>query len=270
MSLAADHLTIGYPGHVVGRDMSLAVSAGEIVCLLGPNGSGKTTLFRTLLGLLPAKGGTARIDGSDIRALSRADIARRVAFVPQAHNAMFPYSILDMVTMGRTAHLGLFAQPTARDRKTALRALAALGIDDLAGADYTAVSGGQRQLALIARALAQNTAFVVMDEPTASLDFGNQALVLAQIRDLSRHQGKGVVLSTHDPDHALAIGDRVALLSDGGLIAVGPPADVLTAERLGAVYGVAVTVTRLDDGRTVCVPTLEEPSLRSPAALPTP
>ena len=182
MRLEAQGLGFGYPGKPVGRDVSLALGAGEVLCLLGPNGSGKTTLFKTLLGLLPAQAGEVLIDGRALRRLARVEVATRIAYVPQAHTAHFPYTVRDMVTMGRTAHLGPFARPGARDHAAAL----------------TRVSGGQRQLALIARALAQASTLIVMDEPTASLDFGNQALVLREIRALAA-QGYGIVLSTHDP-----------------------------------------------------------------------
>jgi iron complex transport system ATP-binding protein len=255
MRLEAERLGFGYPGKPVGRDVDLAVGPGEVVCLLGPNGSGKTTLFKTLLGLLPAQGGTVRIDGRPLDALPRAAVAQRVAYVPQAHAAHFPYTVLDMVLMGRTAHLGPFARPGPRDHAAAQAALATLAIADLAHADYTRISGGQRQLALIARALAQAAPLIVMDEPTASLDFGNQALVLREVRALAA-QGYGIVLSTHDPDHAFACAATVALLHEGRLTAQGPPANVLTAARLESVYGVRVFIEQLAAGPTVCAPDL--------------
>ena len=258
MRLEAHGLGFGYPGKPVGRDVSLALGAGEVLCLLGPNGSGKTTLFKTLLGLLPAQAGEVLIDGRALRRLARVEVATRIAYVPQAHTAHFPYTVRDMVTMGRTAHLGPFARPGARDHAAALEALETLGIADLADADYTRVSGGQRQLALIARALAQASPLIVMDEPTASLDFGNQALVLREIRALAA-QGYGIVLSTHDPDHAFACAIAVALLHGGRLVATGAPSDVLSPARLEAVYGLPVTVERLPGGHTVCVPDLSVP-----------
>ena len=173
--ISARRLGFGYPGKPVGREADIVVSAGEVVCLLGPNGSGKTTLFKTLLGLLPPQQGTVSIAGSPIDKLTRQQIARLVAYVPQAHSAQFPYRIIDMVVMGRTAHLGLFAAPSRSDRAKAQAALDLLGIGALASEAYTRISGGQRQLALIARALAQEARLIIMDEPTASLDFGNQS-----------------------------------------------------------------------------------------------
>lgn len=251
--ISAQDLGFGYPGKPVGRGVDLAVKAGEVVCLLGPNGSGKTTLFKTLLGLLPPQEGTVSIEGAPIVHLSRPKIARLVAYVPQAHAAQFPYRVIDMVVMGRTAHLGLFAAPSQADRAKAQAALDLLGIGALSSQAYTRISGGQRQLALIARALSQEARLIIMDEPTASLDFGNQIKVLRQVRRLAQ-RGFGVVLSTHDPDHALATADRVLLLHDGGLIADGPPLTVLSPANLRTVYGVDVAIETLSAGATICVP----------------
>jgi iron complex transport system ATP-binding protein len=253
--LKAHSLAFGYGRKIVGRDVDLEVHPGEVVCLLGPNGSGKTTLFKTLLGLLPAIAGEVNLRGQSIAELTRTDIARCVAYVPQAHAAHFPFRVIDMVMMGRTAHLPLFSAPSRQDRTKALEALEVLGIAGLAETEYTRISGGQRQLALVARALAQDAPAIVMDEPTASLDFGNQVTVLAEIRRLAT-RALAVVLSTHDPDHAFGVGTRVALIDDGRLIAKGSPEEVLTPERLHQVYGVHVIVERLSQGQAVCAPDL--------------
>ncbi|KPK53392.1 MAG: ABC transporter [Gammaproteobacteria bacterium SG8_31] len=253
MELRAEKLAFGYGHQPVGRDVDLSVSPGQVLCLLGPNGSGKTTLFKTLLGLLPAQGGRITLDGTQMSALSRAEIARRIAYVPQAHEAVFPYSVRDMVLMGRTVHQGLFAQPGEVDRARADAALSDLGIADLADRDYTRISGGQRQLALIARALAQESRLVVMDEPTASLDFGNQVVVLDQVRRLAG-TGLGIVFSTHNPDHAFACATDVLVLDEGLTRAAGAPADALTEEMLSSVYGVDVRLETLSSGYRVCVP----------------
>lgn len=256
MTLAAQDLAYGYPDRRVGSGVTLAFAPGEVLCLLGPNGSGKTTLFRTLLGLLPAQGGRVMLDGVDLQGMARDDVARRLSYVPQAHGAFFPYTVRDMVLMGRTAHLGMFAVPGRLDHAAADEALARMGITHLADAPYTRISGGERQLALIARALAQQATLMIMDEPTANLDFGNQLRVLERIRALA-DEGIGVLMSTHDPDHVFLCADRVAMLQAGALVASGPPDAVMSAERLQQLYGVAVAVASVQAGavtRAVCLP----------------
>ncbi len=257
MRLEARDLAIGYPGHLVGSGISLALDAGEVLCLLGPNGAGKTTLFRTLLGLQRPLGGAVAVDGLALAQLRPADIAKRMAYVPQAHVTEFSYAVLDVVLMGRTARLQPFASPGPEDEKIAREKLTGLGIAELAEADYTRISGGQRQLVLIARALAQGAPILVMDEPTASLDFGNQTMVLARIRDLAA-DGYGIVLSTHDPDHALLVAHRVAIIAEGGLRAIGATHDVVTAPMLSGIYGTQVLVEETASGRRVCVPAWEK------------
>jgi iron complex transport system ATP-binding protein len=256
MQLAAQALSIGYRNHLVGAGIDLALTAGEVLVLLGPNGAGKTTLFRTLLGLNPALGGNVLLDGRPIAQMRPAEIARHMAYVPQAHATEFSYTVLDVVLMGRTARLGTFSSPGAKDEAVARAKLGVLGIAELADNDYTRISGGQRQLVLIARALAQEAPILVMDEPTASLDFGNQAMVLGRIRDLA-NENYGIVLSTHDPDHALLVGTRVAVIADGGLRAIGAPQEVVTAQMLSAIYRTEVIVEDTPSGRRVCVPAWE-------------
>ncbi len=196
--LAVEDLAFGYGRRVIGSGVSFALGRGEVLCLLGPNGCGKTTLLKTLLGLLPAKAGRVLVEGSDLAGMRRRDVARRIAYVPQAHAAFFPFTVREVVVMGRASRLGPFAAPGAGDEAAAARSLDALGIGHLAHADYSRISGGERQLALIARALAGEPQLLVMDEPTASLDFGNQARVLTQVRRLSG-SGITIVFSTHDP-----------------------------------------------------------------------
>ena len=253
MQLCARALDIGYRHHVVGRGISLELQAREVLCLLGPNGAGKTTLFRTLLGLLKPLGGRVFLGDAALDSLKPIEIARHMAYVPQANVTEFSYRVLDVVLMGRTARLKAFATPGAADERIAREKLGDLGIADLAEADFTRISGGQRQLALVARALAQEAPILVMDEPTASLDFGNQMMVLARIQALAA-QGYGIVLSTHDPDHALMIASRVAIIADGGLKALGTPADVVTAPMLSAIYRTDVDIEETPSGRRVCVP----------------
>ena len=240
----------------MGRDVSFSLAAGQVLCLLGPNGSGKTTLFRTLLRLLEPHAGSVLVDGASVATWPRRHLARVFGYVPQAQLGTFPFTAREVVLMGRTAHVGLFASPSAHDRRQADAALDALGIAHLGDRPYPEMSGGERQLALVARALAQEPAILVMDEPTASLDFGNQVRVLAHVQALAR-RGIAVVLSTHDPDQAFLCADLVALLHEGRLGHLGPAADVITSETLRATYGVdveIVTLTREGRTRRVCLP----------------
>lgn len=254
--LAVEDLAFGYGRRVVGAGVSFSLARGEVLCLLGPNGCGKTTLLKTLLGLLPPRAGRIRIDGADLAGMGRRDVARAIAYVPQAHAAFFPFAVREVVVMGRASRLGSFAAPSATDEAAAARALATLGIGHLAEADYSRISGGERQLVLIARALAGEPRLLVMDEPTASLDFGNQARVLTQVRRLSG-AGIAVVFSTHDPSHALLCGDRVAALRDGTLVACGPATATVTPALLRQLYGIDVLVADIPGTRVpVCAPVL--------------
>jgi iron complex transport system ATP-binding protein len=210
-----------------------------------------------LLGLLPMQSGQVLMDGADLRARKRAEVAREVSYVPQAHAAFFPFTVREVVLMGRTAHLGVFSTPSRNDHDMAIAALERMGLAHLADSVYTRISGGERQLTLVARALAQDAHIVVMDEPTANLDFGNQVRVLEHVQALARG-GIGVLLSTHDPDQAFVCADRVALLHQGRLVRLGAPAEVITAESLREIYGVEVAVASIQVGagkeRPVCVP----------------
>ena len=238
--LAVQDLLFGHHGRPLGDTVSLDVRQGEVVALLGPNGCGKTTLFRTVLGLLGALGGQVRVGdaicvGPGVR-IDRAAMARRVAYVPQAHAGAFAYAVHDVVLMGRASHVGSVSMPSTADRALALDLLGRLGIAHLAERSYLEISGGERQLVLIARALAQQAPVLVMDEPTASLDFGNQRIVLREIEAL-KARGVAVLLSTHQPEHALAVADRALLLGNGRVQALGATRRVLTPRALAELYG---------------------------------
>ena len=235
-AIATQGLGIGYGRKQVGHDITLQLAEGEILCLLGPNGSGKSTLLKTLLGLLPAQAGQLHVLGRPLAEWPRRELARRLGYVPQAHSGEFPFTVEEIVLMGRTAHMPRYAVPSAEDRRIARESLDTLGIGALAQEPFTHISGGERQLALIARALAQQPAILIMDEPTASLDFGNQLRVLEKIRRL-RHEGLAILLCTHQPEHAARLADRVALFRDGTLHATGTPDVLLTVQRLAWLYG---------------------------------
>lgn len=245
MILETQDLTIGYRDRVVGRGLSLAVDSGEVVALLGPNGGGKTTLLKTALGLIIPLAGEIRLCGDRLSELSVRERARRAAYVPQLHTGLFAFSVEDFVLMGRSAHTDLFAAPSARDRAVVRGTINRLGIAELAARPYTRISGGERQLALIARALAQEPRIVVFDEPTASLDFGNQGKVMRELRQLAS-DGLGVIFSTHDPNHALRHADRAMLIRNGATLVSGPCNDVITRETLQELYG--AEIIKVGDG----------------------
>jgi iron complex transport system ATP-binding protein len=254
MTLAGRDLTIGYSDRVVGRGLNVALEQGEVLALLGPNGGGKTTLLKTLLGILEPQAGEVAIGGRSLGAISVRERARLIAYVPQVHVPTFAFTVESVVLMGRTAHGNLFSRPSANDRLVAARVLEQFGIAHLAPRPYTMISGGERQLVLLARALAQEPQFVVLDEPTASLDFGNQGKVMREIRVLAA-AGHGVLFTTHDPNHALRAADRAYLLRAGERIAEGAVASVLTRTQLEELYGAPVeTLTDTATSHTAFLP----------------
>jgi iron complex transport system ATP-binding protein len=253
MILSATDIRHAYRGAVVLQGASLQLRPGEVVALLGANGAGKSTLLRILLGLLKPGGGEVRLAGRPLADYPRRELARQLAYVPQVHSTPFPYTVRQVVTMGRLPNTGLFAAPGAADFAAVERVMVRLNIDRLAERPYTEISGGERQLALIARALAQGSRLLVMDEPASGLDYGNQITLLELLRSLAA-EGYGILKTTHHPDHALAGSDRVAILQNGRIVAQGQPAEVMTASLLSDLYGVAITPTRLPDGRMVILP----------------
>jgi iron complex transport system ATP-binding protein len=254
MILSAHDLTIGYRDRVVGSGLEVSLKTGEVLALLGPNGSGKTTLLKTLLGLLPPRDGEVRLGDRPLASYSARERAQRIAYVPQSHAATFAFMVQTVVLMGRTAHGTIFSRPSAADRVIAARMLERLGIAHLADRPYTKISGGERQLTLLARALAQEPQFVVLDEPTASLDFGNQGRVMQEVRALGA-SGHGVLFTTHDPNHAMRAANRAFLLRQGKCIADGEVRAVLNRAQLEALYGAKLSVFQdRDSGETAFLP----------------
>ena len=233
--IEAEGLAIGHRGQVLARDIAFAVRPGEVLAILGPNGAGKTTLFRTALGLLPALAGRVRLSGRDLSGLSRIEIARAVALVPQTLHVPFAFTARDVVLMARTARLQTFGRPSATDRDAAQAALDRLGLGALAGCPVTELSGGQRQMVLIARALAQETPLLVLDEPAASLDWGNRHRLMERLERLAA-EGLGLILSTHEPAHAARLADRVMTVDSAGGTWTGPVSVALQPDRLARLY----------------------------------
>lgn len=256
MLLEVKDLHAGYGKKEIVHGISFGADAGEFVCVVGSNGCGKTTTLKSLLGLLKPFSGSVAVDGRDALAMNEKERAAYFAYIPQAHMPPFPFSVADVVLLGRTPYINRLARVTAKDRMIAYRALECVGIEHLAQRTYTHLSGGQQQLVLIARALAQEPRVLVMDEPTASLDFGNQQMVLRQMKELSS-TGTAVLMVTHDPGHALFCASRVVAMNDGVIVGNGSARDVFTRERLSEIYGVECCIAEVNPEpnvfRQVCV-----------------
>jgi iron complex transport system ATP-binding protein len=220
--------------------------------LVGPNGAGKSTLLRALAGLIRPTAGAATLDGIDIATLSRAALAARVAVVPQAFDTLFPFTVREIVTLGRTARLGLFARPTARDVAAVARAIDEQDLAPLLDRRLDALSGGERQRVVVAMALAQESDVLLLDEPTAHLDPQHQLGTLRRVAALARARGVVVLAVLHDLNLA-TLADRVVVLDAGRVVADGPPATALAAAVVTRVFGPGLTIAQLS-GRTVILP----------------
>lgn len=255
--LELKNVSCGYGKRTVVQGVSFTVKAGEFVCILGPNGCGKTTLLKTVLGILHPFSGTIMLGGKNTSCMRESDLGKVIGYIPQVHTPPFPFSVLDVVLMGRAPHLSALAMPGKEDRRIALAALEELNIAHMRDQKYTRISGGERQLVLIARALAQQPKMLVMDEPTSSLDFGNQSIVLEKMGQLSR-KGMSILMVTHNPDHALFCADKVVMMKEGAMVKKGLPEEVVSEESIQDIYNTRVKIEciRLADGRNiqVCVP----------------
>jgi iron complex transport system ATP-binding protein len=238
---------------VVLRGVDLAAQAGEVVALIGPNGAGKSTLLRVLAGLLRPDAGTVTIDGADMTALDRRSIARHVAVVPQVFETLFPFTVREIVALGRTSRLGPLGTLGADDARAVARALDEIGATDLAERRIDRVSGGERQRAVLAMALAQEAGVLLLDEPTAHLDPTHQRGTLERVATLARVRGLAVVAVLHDLNLAAAFATRVVLLADGAVVRDGDPRQVITAELVSAVFGPGLRVVA-HDGRPFVIP----------------
>jgi iron complex transport system ATP-binding protein len=257
--LKVEHLRFSYgKERMVLDDVSFGLKERDVLCLLGPNGTGKTTLLRCLLGLNKPSGGRILLNDKDISEASPHTKARYMAYVPQASSMAFPYEAEEIVLMGRIAHMKVGSSPSKKDRATCLEAMESLGISHLRRKMFNRMSGGERQMVLVARAMAQQARILAMDEPTANLDYGNQVKILRLVHHLSE-QGYSILLVTHFPDHAFLACNQVVLMKDGVVRARGSPEAVVTSESLSSLYGTEVSVTETllcDCGvkARVCVP----------------
>ena len=257
--LKVTDLKCGYEKTEIVHGVSFTVEDGEFVCIMGANGCGKSTTMKTILDILKPFGGTVSLDGEDVFSLSNEQRAKLFAYIPQSHTPPFPFTVADVVLLGRTPHIGQFARIHEKDRVIAYQAMQQLSIEGMADKIYSELSGGQQQLVLIARALAQQPRVLLMDEPTASLDFGNQQTVLSRMRKLT-HDGMSVLMITHDPGHAFFCADKVVMMEKGSVLGIGAPADIITEPNLKRIYGhdVCVSEVTLPSGEKtrVCVPML--------------
>lgn len=253
--LVAQGLHFAYRGREVLRGVDLRVAEGEVVSLLGANGAGKSTLLRLMLGLLrPTRGGVCW-QGQPLQCVARRELARALAYVPQVHVLPFPFTVQQVVMLGRLPHGGLMRSPASADHAAVEAALNRLGMAALATRPYTEVSGGERQLTLIARALAQGARLLVLDEPATGLDYGHQMRLLALLKSLAA-EGHGVLKSSHHPEHVALSATRVVVLEQGQITAQGSPEAVLTPAIMRSLYGIAVVPHRMPDGSLAFMPEL--------------
>lgn len=242
MTFSVENGEFGYGDRKILHGVSFTLQESEVMTVLGPNGVGKTTLLKCMMGLLPWEKGRTLIDGKPLREMKTADIWSRIAYVPQSKGTALSYTAREMVLMGRSARLGLFAQPTKEDYRAADEAMERVGITWLADKQCSCMSGGELQMVLIARALSSNPKMLVLDEPESNLDFKNQLIVLETIQKLSKEQGIGAIVNTHYPAHALKIADKALLLNYNGCCQFGEVTDIVNERNMQKAFHVEVKI----------------------------
>jgi iron complex transport system ATP-binding protein len=256
VKLSANKLNFSYGNGFSLKNISFSVNSGQICAILGPNASGKTTLIKCITGILSIGSGTISFDDRDMTELKEKEVSRTLAYVPQIHEASFPYTVMDIVLMGRNPHIGYFSMPKSEDVDKSHSALATLKMECIKNRIYTEISGGQRKMVLIARALAQETPIIVLDEPTAHLDFRNKLLVLKNIKNLVKAKGVSVLLSMHDPNEVSLIANQTMIMNDGEIVSQGKTEDVLTSKIIKEIYDIDVELFHSREGK-VFVPSMD-------------
>lgn len=254
MSVCVKNLSFSYGNKPILQDISFTANSGEVLSILGANGVGKSTLFRCILGFMPKYAGEIIVDGVSLGTLSIKQVAQKIAYVPQSHYTAFHYTVFDMVLMGTTAQLSIVSSPDVKQYQQVREAMEAVGITHLAEQYYPTLSGGEKQLTLIARALVQQGKILMLDEPTSNMDYGNQLQVMQKIGNLAK-QGYTVIQITHSPEQSFLFSDKILALKSGRILAHGTPKEVITTGLMDALYGVKVSVqSLLEDKLRVCVP----------------
>lgn len=253
MVLEVRDLSWSYGERPILKNVTFFAESGELLSILGPNGVGKSTLFRCMLGLQRSYTGSIKVEGREASELSPKELAKHIAYIPQTHYPAFHYTVYEMVLMGTTHQVSLFTAPGKIQKETAEQALEQMGVAHLAPRDFNCLSGGERQLCLIARAIAQKTSVLLLDEPCASLDFGNQLHVLTRLRSLTE-QGLTVVQTTHNPEQSYRFSHRVLALLGGGVLALGTPGEVICSDIMSRLYSVPLEVQSINrDSLRICV-----------------
>lgn len=254
MILEVKDLSFGYEkNRTLFEHVTFSVGKGEIFCILGSNGIGKTTLLNCIANLLSPQKGSIYLHGKRLEELSLKEIAQKISYVPQMHNAAYAYEVQDYVVMGRAPYLGTFTQPSSNDYALALETLKELGILHLAERPYTELSGGERQLVSIARAIVQEPEMIILDEPTNHLDYGNQFRMIQLISRLAE-KGYGIILTSHMPDHVMQLNGNVGVLGRDGRLQVGTTEQIMTKENLESLYQVGIHMVYVEEiGRRICV-----------------
>lgn len=247
--LKVHELHAGYgsgPAAEILKGISFEVGDSTFACILGANGCGKTTILKNILCLMRPASGSILFRGQNVTKMTDRERARKIAYIPQAHTPPFPFSVKDVVLMGRYAHMKGMSKESAADNEVAEEMLEELGIRNLAHRTYTELSGGQRQMVIIARALAQEPELLIMDEPTNNLDFGNQYKVLEKVHSLAKKRNMSVLMVTHSPDHAFYCADQVLVVKDGRIIADGDAGSVITERSMEDIYRINVEIASVE------------------------